>query len=150
MSDTGLYTAMFPDEALVEGCVTCHNEHEDSPRDDWQLHDVMGATTWAYPNARLTGTEILELLVALRTSFRAAYQAYLDKVIEFDNPPQIGTRWPVEGYYLPSTDVFMDEVARRTGHASLEALLNAVVMSTTAMADSVSVGGADVANEQAR
>ncbi|HJO10428.1 MAG: DUF3365 domain-containing protein [Gammaproteobacteria bacterium] len=150
MTDTDSYTAMFADEALVEGCVTCHNDHEDSPRNDWQLHDVMGATTWAYPNARLTGDEIIELLVALRAGFRAAYQAYLDKVIEFDNPPQIGTRWPVEGYYLPSTDVFMDKVARRADHASLEALMNAAEMSTTAMPDSVAVGGANAANEQDR
>ncbi|HAJ75729.1 MAG: DUF3365 domain-containing protein [Gammaproteobacteria bacterium] len=150
MTDTDLYTAMFADTALVEGCITCHNDHEDSPRNDWQLDDVMGATTWAYPNARLTGTEILEMLVALRAGFRAAYQTYLDKVIEFDDPPQIGTRWPMEGYYLPSADVFMDEVARRTGHASLEALMDAAVMSTPAMEDSESVGGADATKEQAR
>jgi adenylate cyclase len=135
MSDTGLYTAMFPDEALVEGCVSCHNEHEDSPKTDWQLHDVMGATTWAYPNTRLTSREMTALLVALRTAFRGAYQAYLDKVVEFDNPPQIGARWPAEGYYLPSTGVFMDEVARRTSQASLEALLNAATLPPTAVSD---------------
>ena len=90
------------------------------------------------------------MLVALRAGFRAAYQTYLDKVIEFDDPPQIGTRWPMEGYYLPSADVFMDEVARRTGHASLEALMDAAVMSTPAMEDSESVGGADATKEQAR
>ena len=49
MPDTRLHTAMFPDEALTEACVSCHNEHEDSPKKDWKLHDVMGATTWAYP-----------------------------------------------------------------------------------------------------
>ena len=47
--DTKVYTAMFPDFASVQPCVTCHNEHPDTPKDDWQLGDVMGATTWAYP-----------------------------------------------------------------------------------------------------
>ena len=79
MPDTGLYTAMFPDEAVADACVTCHNEHEDSPRDDWKLHDVMGATTWAYPGAQLTVEEMIGVLVALRSSIRGTYQAYLDK-----------------------------------------------------------------------
>jgi len=147
MSDTGLYTAMFPDEALVEGCVSCHNDHEDTPKTDWQLHDVMGATTWAYPNAMLTGNEALELLVALRTAFRGTYEAYLNKVAEFDNPPQIGARWPAEGYYLPSTDVFMTEVRRRTAEASLETLLKAASLSASEP-DSAAGTGLDVAGEQ--
>ncbi|MEZ5563264.1 MAG: DUF3365 domain-containing protein [Gammaproteobacteria bacterium] len=125
MPDTGLYTAMFPDEALAEACVTCHNEHEDSPRNDWKLHEVMGATTWAYPDSRLTAGQMIEVLAALRRSIRGAYQAYLDKAADFGKPPEIGTRWPRDGYYLPSADVFMGALSDSTAAASLEALLNA-------------------------
>jgi len=125
MPDTGLYTAMFPDEAVVEACVGCHNDHADSPRSDWKLHDVMGATTWAYPDAKLATGEMIAILTALRKAFRGTYQAYLDKVATFPHPPQIGRRWPRDGYYLPSSDVFMDELGRRTAQESLDALLQA-------------------------
>lgn len=125
MPDTGLHTAMFPDAAVTEACVDCHNEHEDSPRNDWKLDDVMGATTWAYPTQRLTAEEMLGVLTALRKAFRDSYQAYLDKVATFRNPPEIGARWPREGYYLPSADAFMSELGNRTAVTSLDALLDA-------------------------
>ncbi|MCL4779649.1 MAG: DUF3365 domain-containing protein [Gammaproteobacteria bacterium] len=127
MPDTRLHTAMFPDEAVTEACVSCHNEHEDSPKKDWRLHDVMGATTWAYPEERLTAEEMLGVLAALRSSIRSAYQAYLDKVVAFGNPPEIGTRWPREGYYLPSADVFMAVLGESSARASLEAILDATL-----------------------
>jgi hypothetical protein len=125
MPDTRLYTAMFPDEAVTEACVTCHNDHEDSPRNDWKLHDVMGATTWAYPENRLTAEQMIGVLAALRTSIRRAYQTYLDKTATFSKPPEIGARWPRDGYYLPSADVFMSALGESTAAASLDALLNA-------------------------
>jgi hypothetical protein len=125
MPDTRLYTAMFPDEAVTEACVTCHNEHDDSPRKDWKLHDVMGATTWAYPERQLTAEEMIGVLAALRSSVRGAYQAYLDKVATFGNPPEIGERWPRDGYYLPSADVFMIALNESIAAASLDALLDA-------------------------
>jgi adenylate cyclase len=124
MPDTGLYTAMFPDAAVVEVCVSCHNDHEDSPRRDWKLDDVMGATTWAYPDASLSSGEMIAVLAALRNAFRGAYQTYLDKVATFENPPEIGQRWPRAGYYLPSADVFMDELSRQTAQESLQMLLH--------------------------
>lgn len=124
MPDTRLHTAMFPDEAVAEACVSCHNEHEDSPRGDWKLHDVMGATTWAYPGARLTAEEMIGVLAALRSSIRGAYQAYLDKVATFSKLPEIGTRWPRDGYYLPSADVFMAALNESAAAASLDAMLD--------------------------
>lgn len=36
-------TAVYPDLAVSEACVTCHNNHQDSPRKDYKLGDVMGA-----------------------------------------------------------------------------------------------------------
>ncbi len=125
MPDTGLHTAMFPDEAVAEACVNCHNDHEDSPRTDWQLDDVMGATTWAYPDALLTGDDMIRLLVALRSAFRRTYQAYLDKTATFPDAPEIGLQWPRDGNYLPTADAFMEELYRRTAKSSLDALLQA-------------------------
>lgn len=36
------FTAVYADVAIAKACVSCHNEHKDSPRDDFKLGDVMG------------------------------------------------------------------------------------------------------------
>jgi hypothetical protein len=36
------FTAVYPDLAVSEACVTCHNDNADSPRTDFELNDVMG------------------------------------------------------------------------------------------------------------
>jgi hypothetical protein len=36
-------TAVYPDRAVSEACVHCHNAHQDSPRKDYKLGEVMGA-----------------------------------------------------------------------------------------------------------
>jgi hypothetical protein len=36
------FTAVYPDKAVANACVQCHNQHADSPRHDFALGDVMG------------------------------------------------------------------------------------------------------------
>ena len=36
------YVGMYPDVASAGPCVTCHNDHPDSPKTDWKLNDIMG------------------------------------------------------------------------------------------------------------
>lgn len=121
--DTGLYTAMFADVAVAQACVDCHNGHGESPKSDWRLGDVMGATTWSYPHQRVAADELFRMLEALRGGFRDAYSAYLEEVRSFPDPPEIGDRWPRDGYYLPSVEVFMAELERRASPVTLETLL---------------------------
>jgi adenylate cyclase len=123
-TNTQRQTAMFSDRAVAEVCVTCHNEHADSPKKDWQLNAIMGATTWMYPEANVTRERALELIAALRASIRAAYTAYLGEVSTFRERPDVGTRWPKEGFYLPTADAFMAELARRTSATTLAGLLD--------------------------
>ncbi len=124
--DTKLHTAMFADLAVAKACVTCHNDHAQTPKSDWQLNDVMGATTWSYPSEAVTMEEFIAMVSALREGFRETYSMYLEKVAGFSNPPQIGDRWPSEGYYLPSVDRFMEEVTRRTSAQTLSSILGPV------------------------
>ncbi len=37
------FVAIYPDKAVAEACVSCHNKHPDSPRRDFKVGDVMGA-----------------------------------------------------------------------------------------------------------
>jgi hypothetical protein len=125
-ADIGRFTAMFADVAVAQGCVSCHNEHPNSPKTDWKLNDVMGATTWSYPKDSVPIEEALQIVAALRSSFAAAYGSYLEKVLTFENPPEIGERWPREGYVLPSRENFMREFERRSSAATLDGLLNRI------------------------
>lgn len=43
------YTAVYPDVAVTPGCVNCHNGHKDSPRDDFELGEVMGGVVIRVP-----------------------------------------------------------------------------------------------------
>lgn len=43
------FTAIYPDRAISQACVTCHNEHKDSPKTDFKLGDVMGGVVLRIP-----------------------------------------------------------------------------------------------------
>ena len=107
-SRTNLETAMFPDVAGVQACVTCHNEHPSSPKTDWALNDVMGATTWSYPHKTVSEAEYLQIVAGVRRAFRDAYRSYLTEIESFENKPEIGAQWPADGYFVPNEKTFMD------------------------------------------
>lgn len=122
-----LQTAMFPDVASADACVTCHNAHVDSSRDDWARGDVMGATTWTYPDESVSLDRLVELMAEYRECTRLAYERFLAKVATFEDPPSVGDRWPREGERtLPSADVFMEEVERAASFESVESLIRLV------------------------
>ncbi len=43
------FTAIYPDIAVSKACVSCHNDHPDSPRADFKLDDVMGGVVIRIP-----------------------------------------------------------------------------------------------------
>ncbi|MFM1879239.1 MAG: hypothetical protein RLZZ241_2105 [Bacteroidota bacterium] len=112
--DTQRYIAMFPDFAAADACVTCHNEHKASPKTDWKLNDIMGATTWSYPRDSLTAGELLEWVAVYNESAQKSYATYLEKTKGFitAQQPEIGQKWPVEGTFLPDVKTFSDEVLK--------------------------------------
>jgi len=122
MDELHRQVAMFADVAVAEGCVQCHNKHEQSPKHDWKLDDVMGATTWLYPSPTVSMEELVQNLAALHHGFQDAYVAYVEKARKFANPPALGEHWPSEGYYLPTPEVFMQEIIKRTAPHTLAAL----------------------------
>lgn len=125
-ADIERHIGMFPDIASVKPCVQCHNDHKDSPKTDWKLMDVMGATTWLYPKESLDITEALAVLSIVRQKFREVYEAYLTKVKGFSNPPEIAEKWPHEGYFLPTTEVFMNAFETESSKPTLHTLFQIV------------------------
>jgi adenylate cyclase len=123
---TQRHTAMFIDIANAEACVSCHNQHPNSPKTDWKLGDIMGATTWTFPKDSVSMEEVRLLLASYRQSAAGAYTAYLEKMNKNkkNKIPAIGTKWPHQGYFLPSTAVFMDSLNTLTAKYTLNTLLN--------------------------
>lgn len=124
----GRTTAMFPDRAAAEACVRCHNEHPDSPKKDWALHDVMGATTWSYAGRQISAETLVRMVAELRRAAVDAYGSYLQKVAQFppNARPVIGDKWPRDGFYLPDQETFRQAVEARSSASTLAALFAAV------------------------
>ena len=115
---------MFPDFASAPGCVSCHNEHKDSPKNDWELNDVMGATTWTWPDSTTSSDEIRQILKTEIEALGDAYQNYLVKVSNFDAPPKIGPEWPNSGQFaLPDKDAFLEAVLNAASPEILTTLI---------------------------
>jgi hypothetical protein len=124
----GRTTAMFPDRATAQACVSCHNEHPDSPKKDWVLNEPMGATTWSYAGRQVSSETLLHMVRALRRSAVDAYGAYLQKVASFpaDTRPVVGKRWPRDGRYLPDADSFRQAVEAQNSIQTLNQLFAAL------------------------
>lgn len=43
------FTAVYADVAVADACIDCHNKHQDSPKTDFKLGDVMGGVVIRIP-----------------------------------------------------------------------------------------------------
>ncbi|TNJ42952.1 DUF3365 domain-containing protein [Tamlana fucoidanivorans] len=123
--DQKLHTAMFADLASAGACVSCHNKHPQTTKSDWKLGDVMGATTWQYPKDSLTYKETVAVLNAYAKGTVDIYMEYLDEIEAFkeSEKPEIGNKWPAEGNYLPTAEVFLDSVKKLSSYETMKHLV---------------------------
>jgi len=49
LGDKTYFTAVYQDKAVSQACVVCHNNHQDSPRTDFELNEVMGGVVIRIP-----------------------------------------------------------------------------------------------------
>lgn len=122
-----LHTAMFADLASAGACVSCHNDHKQTSKSDWELGDVMGATTWQYPKDSLTYKETVAVLNSYAKGTVDIYVEYLNEIEAFkeSEKPEIGDKWPADGKYLPTAEVFLDSVKKLTSYATMKHLVAA-------------------------
>jgi len=114
---------MYPDYAIAHACVTCHNEHDDSPKTDWKDKDMMGATTWSYPKEYVTRDELIATIVALRSAFGKAYISFLEKTKTYKVSPDIGNNWPTDAFSVPSWKVFSTHFSNLSSAGTIDLLL---------------------------
>jgi hypothetical protein len=124
----GRTTAMFPDRASAQACVTCHNQHPAAPKKDWALNEPMGATTWSYAGRQMPSETMLRLVRQLRGSAVEAYGSYLQKVARFpaEARPAVGDKWPRDGFFLPDLETFRKAVEAQNSVRTLNGLMAAV------------------------
>lgn len=122
VADAERYAYMFPDVAVVEACTECHNKHPETPKTDWKLNDVMGATTWTFPNEHISIEMFFDMLVTLRAAVTASYQTVLEEISAMPDPPKVGAAWPRDGYFLPEQEVFTATIVSRASSMTLQRL----------------------------
>ena len=117
---------MYPDFASAAACVSCHNEHERTSKSDWQLGDLMGATTWSYPGDSVTTDELVDMLKAYRSGVSSVWSRYLDEIQAMDpsEQPAIGDGWPSQGAFIPDVKTFQDSVAELAAVHLMASILN--------------------------
>lgn len=49
LGKTKYFTAVYADKAVANACVSCHNDHKDSPRTDFKLGQTMGGVVIRIP-----------------------------------------------------------------------------------------------------
>ena len=49
LGDINYFTAIYPDVGVAGACISCHNNHKDTPRTDFKLGEVMGGVVIRIP-----------------------------------------------------------------------------------------------------
>jgi hypothetical protein len=49
LGKTKYFTAIYADKAVAPACVTCHNEHKDTPKKDFKIGQAMGGVVLRIP-----------------------------------------------------------------------------------------------------
>ena len=49
LGDKSYFTAVYADTGIAGACISCHNNHKDSPRTDFKLGEVMGGVVIRIP-----------------------------------------------------------------------------------------------------
>ncbi len=49
LGDSNYFTAIYPDTAVAKACISCHNDHKDSPRSDFKMGEIMGGVVIRIP-----------------------------------------------------------------------------------------------------
>lgn len=126
-SGSGRYTAMYPDLASSQACVTCHNDHAKTPKKDWELNAMMGATTWSYPRKDVSVAEVLRYTGALRSAALETYGLYLTKITTFKTSPvpTVAAQWPKEGMFVPSIAEMKKTIETQNNALTFQTLLDA-------------------------
>ena len=97
-----IFTAVYPDLAVVQACVTCHNNHHKSQKRDFKLGDIMGGIVISFPisefegnsNAQLISPEVTaDYIHSVLESDRTVYSKYIVDRLQNENIVHASENW---------------------------------------------------------
>lgn len=104
-----IFTAVYPDLAVIKACVKCHNNHPRSPKKDFKLGDVMGGIvinfligdTGDNPSDPLIAPEVVaDYIHAVLESDRTVYSKYIVNRLQNKNITYASEHWWEENALL--------------------------------------------------
>jgi len=113
------YEAIYPDKAVAESCVSCHNHHPKSPKTDFKTGDVMGGIVIDLPLGRRfkkeTRREILlppevvaDYVHSVLESDRAVYARHIVDRLERKGVLSASEHWEKENYLMLPAQFLMN------------------------------------------
>ena len=101
-----MFRAVYPDKAVTQACVTCHNGHARSPKKDFKLGDVMGAISITIPlgkNNLIPAKQVADFIHAVLESDRLIYTEFVVNRLQNNNIAKASeTWWKDKGLALPA------------------------------------------------
>jgi len=98
------FEGIYPDLAVIESCVSCHNSHPQSPKTDFKLGDVIGSVIIDLPLGRTLAKKsqqdiylapelVVDYIHSILKSDRAVYSKYIVDRLKKRNVIQAKENW---------------------------------------------------------
>ncbi len=91
-----MFKAVYPDKAVTQSCVNCHNDHPESPKKDFKLGDVMGGISITIPlkqNDLVPAKEVADYIHAVVESDRMIYAEFVVNRLQNNNIVKASESW---------------------------------------------------------
>ena len=91
-----MFKAVYPDMAVTQSCVTCHNGHPKSPKKDFKLGDVMGGISITIPLAQknlVPAKKVADYIHAVLESDRLIYTEFVVNRLQNNNVVHASEHW---------------------------------------------------------
>ena len=126
---TWTFQAIYPDVAISESCINCHNGHPNSPKKDYRLGDIMGGVLVNVPLSNVAPAEegkvftvppqiVSDYIHAILESDRYIYTEHVVKRMTDAGIVNASESW-IDENALPLPDQFLMNTGRLTRKSKL-------------------------------
>ncbi|CAI2719473.1 Tll0287-like domain-containing protein [Nitrospina watsonii] len=115
------FKAVYPDKAVTQSCVACHNAHPNSPKKDFKVGDVMGGIIITLPMGKsptIAPKTVADYIYAVMESDRLIYTEFVVNRLQNNNVLKASeTWWKDKTLMLPAQ--FLLHASDRVAHERL-------------------------------
>jgi cytochrome c553 len=91
-----MFKAVYPDKAVTQSCVTCHNNHAKSPKKDFKMGGVMGGISITIPLGKdnlIPAKVVSDYIHSVVESDRMIYAEYVVNRLQNNNIVKVSEHW---------------------------------------------------------